>query len=383
MRNKLRSVIYILGLFFTVQVAMSAYVNSSYLSQFISERALGIIYTASSLLAIFYLTFAPRVLRKFGNYKVLLLLSSLNLFTLLGITFVKNIEIVIPLFIVYLAVGTATFLNLDILLEKQSEDCNTGNIRGFYLSISNIAWVVSPFIAGLFLSKGYYWGVYLLSALMTIPFLFLVRKNFKDFKDPNYFDTPFWKTLKKIYHLKDVYNILAVRCLLHLFYSWMIIYSPIYLSKYIGLDWKSIGFIFTIMLIPFVIFQVPFGILADKKYGEKEILSLGLILMGVSTISLSFITSQEFWIWATLLFVTRIGASAVEIMSETYFFKKVDEKDADIIGFFRMTLPFAYIIAPTLATITILIFSFKSIFIVLGLLMFLGLKYSLTIKDTK
>lgn len=383
MKNKKRSVIYILGLFFTIQVALSAYVNSSYLSQFVSEKVIGIIYIAGSLLAVFYLIIVPQILRKIGNYMMLFALSLSTFLLLLGIAFIKNISFLIPFFIIYFAISTTFFLNLDILLERNSSDKNTGNIRGLYLTISSIAWVASPFVVGLFLAKNQYWKVYFMSACLSIPFIFLINKYFKNFKDPLYFDTPFWKTFKKIYHLKNIYKIFLVRCLLHLFYSWMIIYTPLYLSRYIGLDWSSIGFIFTIMLLPFVLFQIPFGILADKKYGEKEILSLGLILMGLNTISLSFISTQSVWVWAVILFFTRVGASAVEIMSESYFFKKVNEKDADIIGFFRMTLPFAYIVTPTLATITILIFSFKAIFIVLGLIMFFGLRYSLTIKDTR
>ena len=162
----------------------------------------------------------------------------------------------------------------------------------------------------------------------------------------------------------------------------MVIYTPIYLHKYIGLDWQTIGLIFTIMLLPFVFFQLPLGILADKKFGEKEILNIAIVILGITTITLSFITTNTVWVWATLLFITRIGASSINIMSETYFFKKVDAKDSDIISFFRMAKPIAYIFGPTLASLTIFLIDFRYIFLVLGIIMLTGLRYSLTIEDT-
>ena len=63
----------------------------------------------------------------------------------------------------------------------------------------------------------------------------------------------------------------------------MVIYTPIYLHEHIGLPWSDIGIIFTIMLLPFVLFEFPAGKLADGKWGEKEPPIIGIILIAVST----------------------------------------------------------------------------------------------------
>lgn len=105
--------------------------------------------------------------------------------------------------------------------------------------------------------------------------------------------------------------------------------------------------------------------------------------MAVSTATMSFINGADLWIWALILFITRIGASMVEIMSETYFFKKVNSKNIDIIGFYRAARPIAYVVSPILASIYLKFFDVKYIFLLLGILMFFGLKYSLNIRDTK
>ena len=47
----------------------------------------------------------------------------------------------------------------------------------------------------------------------------------------------------------------------------MIIYTPIYLHEHLLLGWDQIGFIFTIMLLPFIILEFPLG---NIKYIGKS-----------------------------------------------------------------------------------------------------------------
>jgi hypothetical protein len=75
----------------------------------------------------------------------------------------------------------------------------------------------------------------------------------------------------------------------------------------------------------------------------------------------------------------------VEIMCDVYFFKKVDNENANLISFYRMARPMAYIIGPLSGTfiLGILGLDMKYLFLILGFIMFFGLRYSLAIKDTK
>ena len=85
-----------------------------------------------------------------------------------------------------------------------------------------------------------------------------------------------------------------------------------------------------------------------------------------------------------VLFLTRIGAATIEVMTESYFFKIVNEEHADAIAFFRNTGPVAFVIAPALA-VPILIFvpSFSYIFYILGAILLVGLFIALRLKDVK
>ena len=126
---------------------------------------------------------------------------------------------------------------------------------------------------------------------------------------------------------------------------------------------------FAIMLLPFPLFEIPLGKLADRKLGEKEILMTGFIVAGLSTV--------------VILFISRVGASAIEIMTESYFFKHVDGKDTDTISLFRILRPLGYIIGPLLGGVALIFINIKMIFLIPGFMLLLGVLPAFGIKDTK
>jgi predicted MFS family arabinose efflux permease len=182
---------------------------------------------------------------------------------------------------------------------------------------------------------------------------------------------------------KNLFGVTVTNFLLQLFYGFMVIYTPIYLTKHIGFSWSETGIIFTIMLLPFVLFELPVGELEDYKYGEKEFMVIGFVILSLTTTFMGYILSNTFWMWATILFLSRIGASFVEISTDSYFFKQVDDRRSDIISLYRGVRPIAFITAPILATISLQLIPFQYLFLVFGAIMLIGTKYALSLKDTK
>src|SRR5207249_2591358 len=150
------------------------------------------------------------------------------------------------------------------------------------------------------------------------------------FKDTQYTDLPVLKLFATARKHKKVIDIYLVNFLLQFFFSWMIIYTPIYLHEYVGFTWSQIAIIFSIMLLPFVILELPLGKIADRVLGEKELLVTGFSIMALTTAAMTFLHSANMVIWIGLLFISRIGAATVEIMSETYFFKQVSDIDVSL-----------------------------------------------------
>ena len=125
------------------------------------------------------------------------------------------------------------------------------------------------------------------------------------------------------------------------------------------------------------------GKLSDK-IGEKKMLIWGFLIGIIFILFIPLVIKTNLWLWAIILFGTRVGAAIIEVMSESYFFKIISEENANAINFFRNNYPLAYIVAPLLAIpVLLLIPSFQYLFYVLGAIMLIGLLITLRLKDTK
>jgi MFS family permease len=371
-----------IGFFFGLAIALPAYINSEFLANLIGPKAVGIIFAFSSLIAIITFTFIGKWLKKYGDYKIATTLVSIAILALAGLIFLKDPALLTIAFILFDVSITILAFNIDIFLETFSKENATGTVRGTYLSILNSAWIIAPIVAGFILTDEKYWKIYFASLIVFLPVLSIITGTMSRFKDSTYKNISFFRLITGLPKHHSTYKILASNFILQFFYSWMVIYTPIYLRTYMGFDWQAIGIIFTIMLFPFVLLEAPLGRLADERWGEKEMLTVGFIITSISTILLAFIPNADFWLWTAGLLATRIGASMIEIMNETYFFKKNRENRPDIVSLFRMTRPVAYIIAPLIATVLLQFVNYNMLFVVLGIVLLFGLRYSLTLKDT-
>ncbi len=377
-----RIIMYAIGFVASLSYALPTYVNSTYLSTFISPSLVGILYTASSILAIAAFIEMPDLLRRFGNYRMALGILFLELLSLAGLAAGEGTLAVISAFVLNFVSIALINLCFDIFLEEFSTNSKTGKIRGIFLTIANIAWFVSPLMSAKILGEDDYSNLFMTSALLIIPVIAMVFFYLRGAKEPQFSRLPFWKSFAEVWADRNIKGILFLQFLLHIFYAWMIIYTPLYLHNSIGFDWSTIGVIFTIMLLPFVILDAPLGYLADR-IGEKKMLGVGFFILGISTLFVALVTDHDPIVWAIVLFMTRVGAAIIEIMTETYFFKMVDATKTHLISFSRMMRPFAYILSPVLATILFTVFDMKGLFIFLGFLMLYGLRYSMAIDDVK
>lgn len=368
---------YILSFLFTLHISISAYVNSTFLTKFISEDYVGLIYTIASIITLILLSQSANILKYFGNRNLVLWLLLINMASLALLISSPGANLIALSFISILTTNTLISLCLDIFIEHFGNPLTIGKTRGLYLTITNIAWMLSPLITGLLITEdGGYLAVYMLAFVTVMLMTLGMFISIKDFKDKKYIRTPFLKTYK---YLKTNHHMLAITIInfiLQFFFAWMVVYTPIYLHQHIGFGWDQIGVIFTIMLAPFVIFGLPVGVLIDKYHVSKRVLLVfGFIIMIISTGAIAYITDKNLALWAIVLFLTRMGASIVETTTEIYFFTHVREEDAFLLGVFRDMVPVSYIIAPLIATLVFIYFPFKDLFLVLGLILLAGFYY--------
>lgn len=382
-QGKFLNTLFWANIFVSFHYALVIYINSSFLNNFFSETQISALYIIGSIVNTVFLLIASRMLEKLGGYRFAIYVIAIEFMTTVGMAVSTSPSIVAICFLTHIVAISLILFNMDVFVEDFiTNESTTGGIRAAYLTLTNITIVLAPVVIAFILTDGNYFIVYSLSAISMIPLYFLM-KRFKKVKVEKIFHIRIKETLSEYIKSSDLYNIFVSQFLLQLFYAFMVVYTPLYLSKYIGFSWTEIGIIFTIMLLPFVFLELPIGELADDKYGEKEFLTIGFIVMGLSTLFISFITVKIFWVWAVVLFITRIGASFVEISSESYFFKHVNREKTDVISFFRIARPISFIVAPVLATISLQFIPFQYIFIIIGTIMVIGTHYSLALHDTK
>lgn len=375
--------VYIANILLSIHFFLIVYVNSTSLERFFTDDQVGLLFIIGAIIGIIFFLSASSMINRFGLYKYLFSVIALECIAVLGLADADSALSIAFYFLLHNSLVPMILFCLDIFLEKETLiESDTGKIRSIFLTISNTMLFISPIIAGFILKRYSFESLYFISALFCIPLLLIARNKLSN-TEVKMNRTHIINSIKKVFANKDVKNVVIAHFILQFFYAWMVIYLPLYLIKEVGFGWQEIGFLFTFMLIPFAIFEIPVGFLADKKYGEKEFMMSGFIIMAVASSLIPFIRVPLFVTWAILLFCSRIGASFTEITSESYFFKHVNAENSDSISIFRMTRPLAYICAPIVATITLTFFSLGASFWILGIITFFGSLAAFNITDTK
>lgn len=376
--------VFVTSFFLSIHFGILLYVNSSLLGRFFGPSIVSLFFLLGAAGSILIFLFAPKLIRRFGKRPLLLFSLIFTAVSTFGLALAVTSSATAIFFVVYASLFPIIYYCLDIFLEELSLDTKTGEIRGIYLTILNLGIALGPFTLA-FLST---MGEELKSIYLTAGFLLVFMILFAFFS----FRTEFPEEHKPFHHSphlpfgdwwrnKDVRHITLARLALESFFAFMVIYVPIYLRLNLGFEWSELGVMFSIMLLPFVLFQWPMGEFADRFYGEKEILTAGFIITALSLLVMPFL-GKVFLVWVIILFCSRVGASFIEIMTESYFFKQIGPADTGFISIFRLTRPVSIALGAAIGALALNLFSFEKIFFVLAVLVFFGLKEGLSLEDT-
>lgn len=375
-----RKTVYLAGFIFTLTIGFATYINSSFLSSLIGEKSTGVVFALASVCSVILLLLSPLLFKKIGGYKFLIFVALLDALTFLGVALLKNTSAVIVVFILGFALNALLVFSLDELLKIFSKNSDMGKIRGFYLSLGHVALIGSQLTIALYFGSFSFRMIYLLSFFIMLVFFLVCLFTLKNIPEPLYDKINSVRYVKGFFKQENLRRAYSINFLVQFFYAWMLIYTPIYLYAHLGFTLKELGTIFMIMLVPFLFIPIYAGKYADK-IGERKMLMVGFTISAVFTISLFFVTRHSVWLWATLLFATRLGMATAESMSDTYFFKHIKPENEEFVGVYRSAPPVAYILGPLVAFIALaLVPSFNYIFIILGAVMLYGVYLSSTIR---
>jgi MFS family permease len=374
--------LFLIAILLSVNLGTLLYVNSSFLGNFFSGSGVSLVFILGAVAGIFSFFAAPKLVNTLGKEKFLFL----SIFT----AFLSNLLLALAdsglaaalSFIVYTTFHTLAYYCLDIFIEEASLNNHTGEMRGVYLTFVNAGIVLGPLLVALVASETAFRPVYLsgagvISFALVMALLILPRgKRLHPIREHS-FSLP----LKSWWKKRNVRAVTLSRLILSIFFSVMVIYTPIYLHEYIGFKWSEIGVMFTVMLLPFILFEWPAGELADRLWGEKEMMSIGFFIIGVALLIMPFL-GKSFGSWMAVLFLSRVGASLVEIMTESYFFKKITAHETGFLSLFRLVTPLSIIIGGALGALILAFFKFETLFFLTAFIVAWGLFESLYLKDT-
>lgn len=380
------TLVYLVSTIFAFQTLLTAYTSSTYIEQFISSELVGLTYAAGALGAILLSIFSTRILRKIGNVNFVLLamLTITTLLLIIGFAFTPTLTIIA--FILFLAINPQIYLNIDIFLETLigADEATTGSKRGIVLTGMSIASFFSPitmsYIVG---TENNLSMVYFVSAGVGLLFVMFIIARFRHFYDPVYTTVRLRDVLKSLKRNADIKIVVYAQFLLQFFYTWAVVYFPLYLATEIGLGWDMIGKIIAVGLFAFILLEYPAGRLADKHIGEKELMAVGFAFLALGSAAFTFMDTKEVIHWMILFFLTRVGASLVEVTTESYFFKQVKGDDSSTISLFRLARPVANLAGVLVGSLSLLFLPFHLIFTVLAFVLVTGIFATIKLNDTK
>lgn len=355
-----------------------------YLASLMSDVAAGFVIAFGALFSCFAFLFLPRLVSRYGAQQLAIvtaIMEMLVLFVLAGAP-----GAIAGAIFAAVAFSLQPFLayELDLLLEATvAEEGTTGRVRTLFITAWNIASLAAPLLIGALLATSdAYPKVFLAAAVAIVPFitLFVVRK-LPSGHAPKL--ATIGETFNRIRHDRDLAAVMFGHLLLYLFFVWAPFYTPIYLHTVLGIPWTDLGWMFAVMLIPYVLIEYPAGVLADKLIGDKEMMFAGFLITGGSFAAIGLLTAAtpSFVILAVLI-ASRIGAALVESMTEGHFFRRVSEKDVNSVSMFRGIWPLSDIIAPLIGSLILLLGGYEILFFITGgLIAILGAGATLLIKD--
>lgn len=383
-KNKLLVVTYLLTVLYALHYGIPLYATSSFLHQYFEQGIVSALYMMGSLGALIMSIRIAQFIRKIHTYKFTSLIIISEIISTIIFALSDNIYVVSIFFTIHLILQMILYVCINIFIESFSKQADTGSIRGLFLVLLSLGIIISPFIGGLIITKSSFQMMYIISSVMLIPMFFLLKKYFYHIKEPAYHKVDMISAFKSAWKNKDLRAAVVASLLVESFYSLMIIYSPIYLSG-LGVPLHVyLLYILPIALTPLVLFPYEIGILADKKIGEKELMIIGMLILSLSLFLMVTIETNSVTMWTLVLFLSRVGASFVETMAFTYYFKKINKEEASLTALFINTKSLSFILvgftgiilAPFISAYPALLF------IILGVIILYGISYIIPMKDT-
>jgi len=355
-----------------------------YLATLMPGVYVGLAISLSAVVTLSLFPFMPGLVQRYGTQRLSVTLASIEVAALIGLALLPHA--IIAVILIAILVGMAPFISyqLDLMLEAAiTDERSTGRLRTFFISGASLALMLAPLVTGLILGDtNRYWMIFLLAAVVLVPFIAIMRRHdLPQAKPPRHVRVR--DALRCMLADRDLHSIGLAYFTLQFFFHIAPLYIPLYLHTELGIPWSQLGWMFSIMLLPFLALEYPAGWLADRVLGDKRLLAAGFVITGLAFAGIGLITTTTpLLAILAILVLSRTGAALVEAMTEGHFFRRVTSADANTVSLFRMLRPIGALTAPLIGTVLLITGGYVTLFLISGVIILLfGLLGARTITD--
>ncbi len=369
---------------FGFSMAILTFTMAPYLQRALGTNNISVVYLIPEVIVLICFSWFLGRVGRAGKMVVFFFLVFFQILLLSAVISFEGTRMSTFFIVIHLAILPFLMILLDMLLEAHSRDEDTGRVRGMYIFFASFGFLIAPVIAGSLVDRYGFSSLFFVAILCYVVMFLLALSRYLSEGTPEILNKiSLLEIAQRLLRDGDIGRIYIISLLLEGFYVMSVITFPLYLIK-MGLTLSQSGLIFTVMLLPFILFAYPAGRLADIRWGEKEILVSAMIFLGIVLLVISRVETGSMYVWMALFFSTRIGASLMETMRDSYFFRKVGGEDVELISFFRTARSIGILIAAGITFIFLYFGEFyDKLFVFSAVCIFLGALVALQLRDSE
>ena len=319
-----------------------------YFESFVSIQMVGLILAGSYGVSILANIFGAKIIEQIHEQRSLTLALAGTTLTVFLIGFVGHVAAIVSFFTLYTFLLTIVWFNVDLYVKHYSDATNLSGNEGKAGVFGNLGWLIGPMLGGLVAARYGLPSVFIFSALFTLVALILfveARPHDRELAPPKH--DRFRHALKEYFSNSELRRLYVIYFGLSFIYSaWAFI--PVSLTQ-LGASISTVGLVFGLSALPWVLFEYPIGKLADRRLGERRFIIAGLAIVTIMLFVLG--ATRSLWSFVAVLFIGITGTSLIERTHQSYFLKLVDESEVEKISIWRTATGLGYIAAPLLAAL--------------------------------
>lgn len=338
---------------------------------------IGYVIAASTIPGILVSVIAGRLSDVYGRKKLILISTAIFASAPFFYLFATNIWILMVIRF-YHGFSTAIFVPVATAAIAESYPEKKGKYISSFSSITLVGRFLAPITGGaiLYITSYYYYGVYLgcacsgIMAFMLTLFLYRTRghhtEHVKVADKSSLTIKEFLKGIKEVVNHKVILTTSIVQASQYFAYGIIEAYVILYADS-LHFDAWIIGLLPAILILMLVVFKPLMGSFSDKV-GRRSIIITGLLLGGVVSLMIPFITN---YLWFILI-LCGFGIGMAMVISSTAAYVSDYSKKKDYgtaIGVLSTIMDIGQTIGPILSGYVLIALSFGGVFSMVGIVL--------------